>query len=192
MPTSTIGESSGKSETTGFDRSRGLLHHDSRPTSRIKLQELASAPTRVIPCCSEADSWADVETFDHTADLGLRMLADDLADLFQTAAIGLFDVIVANREEVRALETEQVSLQGDSTEDLLVEWLNELIYLCETRHRLYSNFQVELDETGCRLTATIGGEPIDRARHILDHEVKAATRHGLSLQKEPLMDGSPR
>jgi SHS2 domain-containing protein len=125
------------------------------------------------------------ETFDHTADLGLRIVADDLTDLFQTAAVGLFDVIVANREEVRALETEQVSLQGDTPEDLMVEWLNELIYRSETRHRLYSCFQVELDEPACRLTATIGGEPIDRERHILDHEVKAATRHGLSLKKEP-------
>jgi SHS2 domain-containing protein len=125
------------------------------------------------------------ETFDHTADLGLRVFADELVDLFATAAIGLFDVIVANRDEVRAVESEQVSLEGDSPADLLVEWLNELIYRSETRHRLYSAFEVALDEAGCRLTATIGGEPIDRQRHILDHEVKAATRHGLSLRKEP-------
>jgi SHS2 domain-containing protein len=127
----------------------------------------------------------ECETFDHTADLGLRVTADDLVDLFQTAASGLFDVIVANRQEVRVIETETVSLEGDSTEDLLIEWLNELIYRCETRHRLYSEFHVKLDERACRLEATIGGEPIDRERHILDHEVKAATRHGVSLRKEP-------
>jgi SHS2 domain-containing protein len=124
------------------------------------------------------------ETFDHTADLGLRVVADDLADLFQTAAAGLFSVIVANPEDVHPLETEQVSIEGDLLEDLLLEWLNELIYRCETRHRLYSAFSVALDEPGCSLTASIGGEPIDRTRHILDHEVKAATRHGLSLLKE--------
>jgi SHS2 domain-containing protein len=125
------------------------------------------------------------ETFDHTADLGLRIIAGDLPDLFQTAAMGLFDVIVANREEIRVLETEHVSLSSDSTEDLLVEWLNELIFQSETRHRLYCQFQVDLDESGCRLAATIGGEPIDRERHVMDHEVKAATRHGLSLRREP-------
>lgn len=37
------------------------------------------------------------ETFEHTADLGLRMTAADLNDLFRTAGEGLFDVIVANR-----------------------------------------------------------------------------------------------
>ena len=73
---------------------------------------------------------------------------------------------------------------GDSTEDLLVEWLNELIFLSETRHRLYNHFQVELDASCCQLTATISGEPIDRARHVLDHEVKAVTRHGLTVRKK--------
>ena len=32
------------------------------------------------------------QTFDHTADLGLRIHASDLSDLFQTAAEALFDV----------------------------------------------------------------------------------------------------
>jgi SHS2 domain-containing protein len=123
--------------------------------------------------------------FDHTADLGLRVFASDLSDLFRTAAIGLFDVVVANRADVRCTETEFVSLSSDSTEELLIEWLNELIFRCETRHRLYNEFEVELDGSARRLTATISGEPIDRARHLLDHEVKAATRHGLVLKHEP-------
>ncbi|MFI5455680.1 MAG: archease [Isosphaerales bacterium] len=125
-----------------------------------------------------------VETFDHTADLGLRIFGEDLADLFRTAAEGLFDVIVANRDQVQVVETEPVSLEAESTEDLLVGWLNELIFRCETRHRLYTRFDVVLGDSGRRLDGTIGGEPIDRGRHLLDHEVKAATRHGLSLRPE--------
>ena len=81
------------------------------------------------------------ETFDHTADLGLRIRATDLDDLFQTAAEGLFDVIVANRDAVRALDHEQVALAADSTEDLLIEWLNELIFRFEIEHRLYGCFR---------------------------------------------------
>src|SRR5262249_49018173 len=117
------------------------------------------------------------------ADLGLRIVAADPVDLFQTAATGLFEVIVANHDQVRCLETEEVFVVGDSLEDLLVGWLNELIFRCETRHRVYSCFSVKLDEAGHQLTATIEGEPIDRSRHILDHEVKAATRHGLVVRK---------
>src|SRR4051794_2574695 len=79
-----------------------------------------------------------VEAFDHTADVGLRIVADDLDDLFRTAAQGVFDYIVANRDEVRDVEHEPVSLAADDPGSLLVVWLNELIFRCETQHRLYS------------------------------------------------------
>ncbi len=124
------------------------------------------------------------ETFEHTADLGLRVFAADLPDLFRTAGHGLFDVIVANRGDVQVVATESVSLIAESAEELLFNWLNELIFLSETKHHLYTQVDVAIDATGCRLEATIGGEPIDCGRHVLDHEVKAATRHRLSLRSE--------
>ncbi len=121
------------------------------------------------------------ESFDHTADVGLRITADDLDDLFRTAAEALFDYIVVNRPEVRAAETEHVELNAESADELLVTWLNELIFRCETTHRLYTRFDVRIAADGLSLVAEIAGEPIDRARHVLDHEVKAVTHHGLSL-----------
>jgi len=127
------------------------------------------------------------ETFEHTADLGLRAVGHDLSDLFETAAGGLFDVIVANRADLRDEDEESLSLTSDSIEDLMLAWLNELIFRSETRHRLYSRFTVAVDASGRSLHATIAGEPIDVARHVLDHEVKAATRHGLFV--EPCDEG---
>jgi SHS2 domain-containing protein len=124
------------------------------------------------------------ETFEHTADLGLRVVADDLADLFETAAAGLFDVIVANRLEIREIDEERFALAAESVEALFLAWLDELIFLCETRHRLYRSYKVAIDEERHCLEATIRGEPIDPDRHVLDHEVKAATRHGLVVRPE--------
>lgn len=127
-----------------------------------------------------------IETFEHTADVGLRVRAADLDDLFRTAAEGLFDYIVANRDAVRVAGTEAVSLLGDDSAELLVTWLNELIFRSETEHRLYTQFDVRLGDgdVGWNLQAEIGGESIDAGRHILDHEVKAVTRHGLTLRRE--------
>jgi SHS2 domain-containing protein len=124
------------------------------------------------------------ETFDHTADLGLRIFAADLPDLFQTAAEGLLDVIVANREKVEPREAENVALTADSTESLLVDWLNELIFRCETRHFLYSRFDIQITPDGLGLEAQILGEPVDRTRHVLDHEVKSVTRHAVALVRD--------
>jgi SHS2 domain-containing protein len=125
-----------------------------------------------------------VEAFEHTADVGLRVTGEDLDDLFRTAAGGLFDYVVVNREEVRVAARETVELQADGAAELLVLWLNELIFRSETRHTLYTEFAVSVAADGNALRAEIGGEPIDRGRHVLDHEVKAVTRHGLDLRRD--------
>jgi SHS2 domain-containing protein len=125
-----------------------------------------------------------IEVFDHTADVGLRIEGEDPADLFRTAAEGLFDYVVANREDVRVDREETVALRADSMASLLIAWLNELIFLCETRHLVFNRFEVDISDDGRALEAKIGGEPIDRDRHVLDHEVKAVTHHGVSLERE--------
>ncbi len=123
------------------------------------------------------------ETFDHTADLGLRVRGSDLNDLFRTAAAGLFQVIVANSAEVSPSETLHVALAAETVEELLVNWLNELIYQAETGHRFFSRFEVRVTASPARLAAEVGGEPVDPDRHVLDHEVKAATHHGVRLEQ---------
>ena len=125
-----------------------------------------------------------VELFDHTADVGLRIQAESLSDLFQTAAEAMFDYIVVNRSDVRSVVVESIELHAESPADLLVDWLNELIFRCETTHRLYGRFSVAIEDEGRSLKAEITGEAIDRERHILDHEVKAVTRHAQTLTHE--------
>lgn len=125
-----------------------------------------------------------IEVFDHTADVGLRIRGEDPTDLFRTAAEALFDYVVANRQDVRVDRTEVVTLRADSMADLLLAWLNELIFRCETGHVLFTSFDIHISDDGLALEAGIGGESIDRDRHILDHEVKAVTHHGASLELE--------
>ena len=45
-----------------------------------------------------------------------------------------------------------------------------------------SRFEVSVGENG--LKASAWGEPIDPARHVLSHEVKAITYHGLRVERE--------
>ena len=126
---------------------------------------------------------ATIEMFDHTADVGMRVTGATLDDLFRAAAEGLFDYIIVNRGEVRSQEIERIELTSDSPSGLMGEWLGELIYRSETEHRAYGRFLVQVGDEGRSLVAEVGGESIDLERHILDHEVKAVTRHGLEVER---------
>lgn len=122
------------------------------------------------------------ETFEHTADLGLRARAPNLNALFADAARGLFAMIVPELASVRANLSLEFALEGTALDLLLFDWLNELLYTYETRHLLFSDFDVRIDAG--RLTATARGEPLDRSRHVLDHEVKAITYHDLCVERD--------
>lgn len=121
------------------------------------------------------------EVFEHTADVGLRMRADELNHLFEDAARGLFSCIVANLDAVRPVQEMQFRIEGDRHDDLLFDWLAELLFTFDARHVLFSNFRVELGPPG--LVATARGEPIDRSRHELEMEIKAITYHGLKVEQ---------
>jgi SHS2 domain-containing protein len=122
------------------------------------------------------------ETFEHTADLGLRVRAPDLDTLFTEAARALFSVIVEDLDSVQPRERLDVRLPPDERALLLFDWLRQLLANFDARHLLFSRFEVRVDEGG--LTGTAWGEPLDRERHVLDHEVKALTYHGLRVEQQ--------
>ena len=123
------------------------------------------------------------EIFEHTADLGLRIRADDLRGLFAEAARGLFSVMVTNFDDVRPVDEVTFEVKGTEREELLRDWLAELLYAFHGRHLLLAQFDVRLDEAG--LTATARGEPFDPGRHEIDAELKAVTYHGLKVEQHP-------
>jgi SHS2 domain-containing protein len=122
------------------------------------------------------------ELFDHTADLGLRIRAADLNRLFEDAGRALFSAILANPESVRAVEEATFRIEGTRLDDLLVDWLGELLYTFETRKMVFGEFDVRVDESG--ISAAARGEPIDPGRHQFDMEIKAITYHGLKVERE--------
>ena len=122
------------------------------------------------------------ETFEHTADLGLRVRAASEEELFAEAARGLFSMIVAELETVQPTHPREFTIAGQDRDYLLFDWLNELLYVFDTERLLLSQFDVRM--TGEGLTATARGEPYDPQRHRLDHEVKAITYHGLRVEQD--------
>jgi SHS2 domain-containing protein len=124
------------------------------------------------------------EFFEHTADIGLRARAAELDTLFADAAAALFAVMVTNFDAVRPVQQLSFELEEDCLDDLLHDWLAELLYTFHTRRVLLKEFQVRLSGDDTRLTAVARGEPVDLARHQLDVEVKAITYHGLKVERQ--------
>lgn len=121
------------------------------------------------------------ETFDHTADLGLRARADDLGTLFAEAGMALTAALVENPDAVRAERRLDVRLPADELEYLLYDWLKALLVRFDTEKMLYSRFEVKVSEAG--LEGSAWGEPMDPSRHEMAHEVKAITYHGLTVER---------
>jgi SHS2 domain-containing protein len=119
--------------------------------------------------------------FDTTADVGLSVSALTLPELFSASAWALSDMIVTipDSEPISAV---RVSLSGADREQLLFDWLNELIFLFETKHCLYYRFTVDIQEN--RLTADIAGFPVDLSVHSVKLSPKAVTFHRLFLKYE--------
>src|SRR3954454_10926744 len=112
------------------------------------------------------------ETFDHTADLGLRVKAPDLATLFAEAGLALTACLVEDPNAVRHEVTFDVKLPADDLEFLFFDWLKALLYHFDAEKVLCSRFTVSVSqESG--LTATAWGERLDESRHEPAHEVKA-------------------
>ena len=118
---------------------------------------------------------------DHGADIGIVAYGEDLKEVFTNAAHALFSLIADG--EVREELCHEVEAQAEDNESLLVVWLNELIYLFDTRNMLFSRFEIS-ELSGTRLKATGYGEEVDPSRHELKTGVKAATYHMLELKRE--------
>lgn len=125
------------------------------------------------------------ETFDHTADIGIRAFGRDLPEAFSNAAKGMFSLITDLRK-VRSSRKIEIEITAGDQSSLLMDWLNELLYHFDAEQLLLKKFAIsELTDTA--LKAECWGEPVDRSRHQLKRGIKAATYHGLKI--EPAKSG---
>ena len=122
------------------------------------------------------------EYFDHTADMGLRVYARDLPELFKESALGMFSLI-APLEQFKSQDALDVLLQAENLEELLWKWLRELHYLFSTQKLIFVSFDFsELSEK--IVWATCWGQYFDPQKHQSDREIKAVTHHGFKVEKE--------
>ena len=114
---------------------------------------------------------------DHTADIRVECIASNFAELLQCAACALY--AIALKETRASLDAQRiVEVFGAGREDVLVRWLQELLFLLDTGHFVAVEFAFDTVEAG-HVKARLNGytcNPEDRAE-----EVKSATYHQLEV-----------
>lgn len=122
-------------------------------------------------------------TFDHTADLGLSIAGASGEDLFANAALAVFDIIT-DLARVEPRETRRIVVEGDSPEDLLINFLREVLYLYNGERWLLKEIRMaRFGDTA--LEADARGEPLDGRKHKIRKEIKAVTYHQAEVRKTP-------
>ena len=122
------------------------------------------------------------EVIDHTADIGIVVYGADIKQVFANAALGLFN-LMADLDNLKEDTKREIEMSAEDVEVLLVEWLNELIYISEVEHIIFKRSEInELSNT--KLKATCFGQKTRPGQHRLKREIKAATYHMLRLNKD--------
>lgn len=120
---------------------------------------------------------------DHTADLGAFFYGAGAQEVFINAGLALFDLMVEHPPG-QGRKTIRVALDGADQEDLLVRWLNELLYLFQVQGLVLTGVKMK-GFSKTNLAAELTMTPFDLETHGLKNEIKAATYHQLELRPTP-------
>ncbi len=116
------------------------------------------------------------------ADCAVDIEGRDLADVFETAAAALAEIMV-EPATVPTTVTRRIELSAPALDLLLYDWLSELIYRKDRDREIFSETRVRVSGSGpYGLSAEATGGAIDAERTALGADAKAVTFHQLALE----------
>lgn len=116
------------------------------------------------------------------SELAVRVIGESQADLFANSAVALFDVMVADVEKIESKERLPLEVEGTDRDDLMVNWVRELLYLYQGSGYLLNEFSIrEVNDTVVK--AEVAGEKIDPDRHEIKQEIAAVAFHKSRMEK---------
>jgi SHS2 domain-containing protein len=118
---------------------------------------------------------------DHTADMEMIAEAESLEKLFLEAAKGMYGIML-KMSKVEQEMSKVIEITQKRRENLLHDFLDELLYLLETENLVFSGFQMRI--TGSKLRCVCKGEKFDSVKHEEGSLVKAVTYNKLKIWKK--------
>jgi SHS2 domain-containing protein len=127
------------------------------------------------------------EQFGHGADVGVRGRGATPEEAFAGAALALEALFARDPASVRPVREATVTSRAADLEGLLVDFLDELIFVFATRRLVFSRFDIGIEEGApgdISLRAKAFGERWDPSRHEATVEPKGATFTALRVGRE--------
>jgi SHS2 domain-containing protein len=123
---------------------------------------------------------------DHTADIKFQAYGKTREEVFENAALAMFNVII-DTEKVSGDTAREIIIKSPDLESLLVDWLSELLYVFEVDEIVFREFRVDKikEENGeYSIAAQALGEKYYPESHPFETEIKAVTYNQLEITKD--------
>ena len=119
-----------------------------------------------------------------TADIAFEASGKNLSELFISSAEALFEIL-ANVKKVNKTIAREIGLKNKVIENLLYDFLSEILYIKDLDFMIFSNCNLKIKESksGYELDAVVYGEKINPKKHELHSDAKAITLHQFSIDK---------
>lgn len=119
--------------------------------------------------------------FDHTADLGVEIYGKTVNELFANAAFSVFDIITDLKHVTSTVER-KIIVEGKGWEDLLVNYLREILYMFNGEGLLLKEYPIlKIDPR--HLEGNVSGERFNPLKHRVNTEIKAVTYHQVTVKE---------
>ncbi|MDI6783223.1 MAG: archease [bacterium] len=121
------------------------------------------------------------EYIDHTADIGIRGYGKTFLEALLNVAQGMI-AAMHPLDQVESIEPRELDITAVTQEDLVVQFLNHLLYLHDAEGFIPKEYQIELMGEN-RIQGTLHGELFNPVQHTIYDEIKAATYHQLQVNQ---------
>lgn len=118
-----------------------------------------------------------------SADYVFDAFGISINELFANCSLACFSAMT-DPARVDPVKSFKLEVKGDTIEDLLYNYIAELIFIKDAEKVFLSQFDIDISPDNTILKAVVRGEPIDYNKHIIKIDVKAVTYHDLHVRVE--------
>jgi len=117
------------------------------------------------------------------ADIAFEAYGKNLNELFENCGLAVSECMV-NIKTIKPKIKKEIKLESDKLDNLLYDFLSELVFIKDTEGLLFSKYSISVKESKkFQMKAICSGDKIDRKNQELRNDVKAITMHMFEIKK---------